>query len=186
MLCLKVAKLALLGGPGVGKDTFVQIFRKHFPSVSYRQIRLAEPLYEVQRYIYKLCGQEIADGVQDGVLLNFLGKHMRGSNSNVLLDRFAQNVAEIGDEVELILCSDLRPKDALFVKEMGFVVVHIVAEASLALERRKKRGDLSLGSSSHETEAGIAANLYDVQLANHGTLEEYEKSVVEFLNEFTR
>lgn len=184
MPCVKIAKLALLGGPGVGKDTFVQIFRKYFPIFTFQQIRLAEPLYEVQDFVYKTCSKEIAMNTQDGVLLNFLGKHMRSINPNVLLDRFAQSVREMEQKADMILCSDLRPIDAFCVKEMGFLVVHIVADPSLAMERRKKRGDLSLGSSSHETENGITSNMYDVQIPNNGTLQDYEKCVVQFLKEF--
>ncbi|MBX7066815.1 MAG: hypothetical protein K1X28_06255 [Parachlamydiales bacterium] len=184
MPCVKIAKLALLGGPGVGKDTFVQILRKYFPSSSYQQIRLAEPLYEVQSFVYKTCSKEIGENAQDGQLLNFLGKHMRSINPNVLLDRFAQSVREMEQKVDLILCTDLRPIDARFVKEMGFMVVNIVADPSLTVERRKKRGDLSLGGSNHETEKGIDPNMYDLQITNNGTLQDYEKSVMQFLKEF--
>jgi len=184
MQCFKVAKLALLGGTGVGKDTFVQIFRKNFPRVSCQLIRLAEPLYEVQRFIYKTCSKEILGDVQDGILLNFLGKHMRSINSNVLLDRFAQSVQELESRVDMILCSDVRPVDVQFVKKMGFTVVYITADPQLTLERRKKRGDLSLGNSGHETEAGISADMYDFQISNNTTLKDYEKSTIQFLENF--
>lgn len=179
-----IGKLALLGGPGVGKDTFVQILQKYFPHIALRHICLAKPLYEVQHFIYKICSKEISDDVQDGLLLNFLGKHMRSINPNVLLDRFAQSVLEVEPGVDVIFCSDVRPIDVPFVKNMGFTIVHIVADPQLSLERRIRRGDLSLGSIDHETEIGILNSMSDVQIANNGTFKDYEKSVIQFLNEF--
>ncbi len=184
MLLSKLAKIALLGGPGVGKDTFVQIVQKHFSHLSIQVLRLAKPLYEVQDFIYRVCSREIAADVQDGVLLNFLGKHMRQINPRVLTDRFFQLVQEIESETDLIFCCDARPIDIPVIKEMEFTVVHIVTSADIALERRKKRGDLTLGQSSHVTESGVHSDLYDFQMSNHGTMEEYEKSIVQFMNQF--
>lgn len=184
MCCTTVAKLALLGGPGVGKDTFIRIFQKLYSHISCRFIRLAEPLYEVQHFIYKMCLKEIETQIQDGILLNFLGKHMRAINPNVLLERFAKSVRETEPLVDMVICSDVRPIDAAFVGQMGFTIVHIAADPSIALERRKQRGDLTLGNSSHETETGIVAGMYDVQIANNDSLEEFEKSIDAFLQEF--
>lgn len=184
MQSIKIAKLALLGGPGVGKDTFVQILRKRFPQISLRLIRLAEPLYEVQKFVYRSCSKEISDHVQDGILLNFLGQHMRSINPNVLLDRFAKAVQEIGDQRDLIICSDVRPIDAAFVKKLGFHIVHITANPDIALERRKRRGDFSLGSNSHITEKGILSEMYDTVISNNKSYEEYEMSVLQLLNDF--
>jgi cytidine deaminase len=189
MHSVQVTKLALLGGTGVGKDTFVQILQRLLPSLSIRRIRLAEPLYEVQNFIYKTCSREISDEVQDGVLLNFLGKHMRSINPHVLLDRFAQSIRE-ETSADLILCSDVRPIDAPFVRKMGFSIVHIVTNPDVAFERRKKRGDLSLGNSSHETEAGISSSYYDIQISNNGSIEDFQSAVSslikDYYNDFNR
>lgn len=179
-----ITKLALLGRSGVGKDTFVQILQQSFPHIALRQICLAKPLYEVQHFIYKICSKEISDDDQDGLLLNFLGKHMRLINPNVLLDRFAQSVLEVGSGVDMILCSDARPIDIPFIKNMGFTIVHIVADPQLSLERRIRRGDLSLGSNDYETEAGIVIGMSDIQITNNSTFKDYEKSVIQFLNDF--
>lgn len=187
-----VAKLALLGGPGVGKDTFIRCFRELYPHFSSRLIRLANPLYEVQNFIYKICSKEIEKDAQDGVLLNFLGKHMRSINPNVLLQPFAQAVKEIEAEksVDLILCSDVRPIDVQFVKQLGFTIVHIVTDPAIAYERRKLRGDLSLSDNCHVTEGGISAHMYDVQISNNGSMEDYKKTInqtlKEIFNDFNR
>ena len=178
------AKLALLGGPGAGKNTFVQIVQKKFPHVSVQLISLAKPLYEVQNFIYKICGKEIPDGIQDGFLLNFLGQYMRTINPYVLLDHLAQSLCEIKNSSDMILCSDARPMDISFIKKMGFTIVYIAADVHLSYERRKKRGDLSLGCPNHITETGLLEHMYDVQISNNGSLEEYEESVVHFLKNY--
>jgi dephospho-CoA kinase len=182
----QVAKLALLGGPGVGKDTFIRCFRELYPHFSSRLIRLADPLYEVQNFIYKICSKEIEKDAQDGVLLNFLGKHMRSINPNVLLQPFAQAVKEIdaGKFVDLILCSDVRPVDAQFVRQLGFTIVRIETDPVIAFERRKLRRDLSLSDNGHVTEDGISANMYDVQISNNGTMQDYKKTINQTLKEF--
>jgi cytidine deaminase len=174
-------QIALLGGPGAGKDTFVRLFRKLHPNISCQVIRLAEPLYKIQKEVYKVCFREIKEGQQDGVLLNFLGKHMREIHPQVLIDHFANTVRE--SKADLILCSDARPLDIPFIKKMGFTVIHIATDPSLALERRRKRGDLSLGNSHHETELGISADLYDIQIPNQGSLEDFEKAILRVFQE---
>jgi len=186
MCSIKVAKLALLGRPGVGKDTFIKCFRELYPHFSSQLIRLSNPLYEVQNFIYKICSKEIEKDVQDGVLLNFLGNHMRTINPNVLLQPFAQAVKDIEAKksMDVILCSDVRPIDAQFIKQLGFTIVNIVTDPAIAFERRKQRGDLSLGDNSHVTEDGISANMYNVQICNNGTIEDYKKIINQVLKDF--
>lgn len=173
----KQIKLGLLGTTGVGKDTCVQIIKNQFPDLALSVIRLADPLYQAQDAIYKICKKAKDFDSQDGELLNFLGSHMRKINPEVLKESFLETLQRTNPNVHCMICSDVRAIDVPFVREAGFVMIHIDTDPKIALERRKMRGDVSLGKSNHDTEKGICPSLYDHQLINNGSLEEFQESI---------
>lgn len=177
----KPLKIGLLGTTGVGKDTCCQCIKKLFPNISIQVLRLAQPLYAVQNMVYQICGVEKGGDIQDGALLNFLGKHMRQINPQVLVDAFFDALRKVGTETDLILCPDVRPIDAPSLKKIGFTLIHILADPETALERRKKRGDLTLGQATHETESGLIPEACDAQIVNNGTFEELEGKLRQIL-----
>lgn len=172
-------RLALLGNTGTGKDTCVNIIQKLYPLLRIHSIRLALPLYQAQHAIYTICGKEKDFFAQDGVLLNFLGQHMRTIHPNVIQDSFLREL-RLSPQVDMILCPDARPRDLPFIKEAGFFVLHITTDPQLTAERRKKRGDLFLGSATHPTEMGAMPEI-DAHISNDGTLEEYEQKIAALL-----
>lgn len=172
-------KLALLGNTGVGKDTCVKIIQNRFSHLDLSLIQLAAPLYEAQNAIYQICGEKKDHDVQDGILLNFLGQHMRLINPDVLKESFLKTLEK--SQADLIICRDVRPLDVAFVRDAGFFVVNIATDPSLCIERRKARGDLSLGASNHKTEMGLSAELYDAQIMNNSSLDNFEQEIVKFL-----
>lgn len=174
-----VRKLALLGNTGVGKDTCVKIIQNRFSHLKLSLIQLAAPLYEAQNTIYQICGKGKDPDAQDGVLLNFLGQHMRRINPNVLKESFLKTLEK--SQADLVICRDVRPLDVTFVREAGFFIVNIATDPSLCIERRKARGDLFLGASNHKTEVGLSAELYDAQIMNNSTLDNFERETVKFL-----
>lgn len=173
----KQLRLGLLGTTGVGKDSCVQIIKNDFPELSISLLRLADPLYQAQDAIYKICKKLKDFNSQDGELLNFLGSHMRKINPNVLKEAFLNALLSCDPDVNCIICSDVRAVDVPFVREAGFVIIHINTDPFIALERRKIRGDVSLGKTNHETEKGICPSLYDHQLSNNESLEEFNVNV---------
>ena len=173
-------RLALCGNSGVGKDTCSKIILEQFFGLNHVVIRLADPLYAVQNYIYQICGKEKAPDAQDGVLLNFLGKHMRSINPDVLKDCFTKKIRSV--QADLILCPDVRPLDIPYIQEAGFIILHIIADPSVALERRKLRGDISLGSHTHSTEVGLSPALYNHEIVNNGTIEEFKSNILSIVN----
>lgn len=178
----KQIKLGLLGTTGVGKDSCVQIIKNQFPDLSISLVRLADPLYQAQDAIYKICKKAKDFHSQDGELLNFLGSHMRKINPEVLKESFLDGLLNCDPNVNCIICSDVRPIDVPFVRDAGFVIIHIDADPKITLERRKMRGDVSLGKTNHETEKGICPSFYDHQLINNGSLEEFQENVKKFIS----
>lgn len=175
---MKRLKLGLLGTTGVGKDTCVTIIKDHFQEWSFSPLRLADPLYQAQEAIYKICQKEKDFYSQDGELLNFLGNHMRKINPNVLKESFLTKVQDCDMH---ILCPDIRAVDVPFMRQAGFTIIHIEADPRLTHERRQRRGDLSLGETHHATELGITPSLYDHRLVNNGSLEAFRTNIINLM-----
>lgn len=173
----KPIKLGLLGTTGVGKDTCVNMIKNHFPDLAISLIRLADPLYRAQDAIYTICRKAKDFYSQDGELLNFLGLHMRKINPDVLKQSFLAALQSCDPCIDCIICPDIRAIDVPFVKDAGFIIIHIDADPIITFERRKIRGDISLGKTNHQTERGINSSIYDHQLINNGSLEEFQENV---------
>lgn len=169
-------KIGLIGNTGSGKGTFVQICKDSLVNLNITTIKLADPLYEAQNQIYKLCNVEKEYYSQDGILLNFLGQHMRMINPNVLKDYIGNRLKE-ASEIDIVFCDDVRPLDVEFMKEYGFIIIKIVTDEHTTFERRMKRGDLTMADSKHKTEQGLEDVKYDYVLENNSSLKDYEHKV---------
>lgn len=185
MTLKKNIKIGLLGTTGVGKDSFVQIMINQFPNLLISLIRLADPLYKAQEAIYKICKKTKDFDSQDGELLNFLGLHMRKINPEIIKESFINTLQSCDPNVDFTICSDVRARDVPFVREAGFIIIHIEADPDITLERRKKRGDISLGKTNHETESGIDPSLYDYQIINNEGLEEFQLKIKKIISALT-
>ncbi|HCJ11808.1 MAG: hypothetical protein A2Y14_04185 [Verrucomicrobia bacterium GWF2_51_19] len=171
----KQQRIALIGIPGSGKDTYAKFIIETMRDRHVAIIRLAEPLYCAQQAIYALCGVQKDYYEQDGVLLNFLGKHMREINPRVIEEAFHAALRDAKDS-DLILCSDVRPCDISFVKREGFKLICLETDAAIAFERRKRRNDRSLGEANHVTESGLDRRSVDFLLPNNGSLEDLRRT----------
>lgn len=178
----KQIKIGLIGNTGVGKGTFVEICVESYKHLKILNAKLADPLYEAQNQIYKICNVDKDFYSQDGILLNFLGQHMRSINPNILKDYMYKRLEE-SLNVDLLFCDDIRPLDIGFMKSYGFLIIKIVADEDITYERRKLRGDLTMGNAKHKTERGLEDAEFDYVVENNGTLEEYKNKVVSLLKD---
>jgi dephospho-CoA kinase len=177
-------KIALTGNTGVGKDTFVQTLRASDKFDSLQEIKLSTPLYEVQNYIYQVCKKEKEYFTQDGVLLNFLGKNMREINPNIIKDYFLAQLDMLNNINGVIICSDARPQDLLFIKSSNFLIIKIIASTKLCIERRIARGDTSLGSLDHSTEKSASQEIaFDYSIENNGKLNIYQQAILKLVGD---
>lgn len=179
---MKLAKIALFGTTGVGKTTFFRILKQLYSPVHIDEIKLATPLYNVQEYIYKLCSTQRAYEVQDGVLLNFLGQHMRAINPKVLENYFYERIKFL-ENSPAVVCTDARPPDYKFIKDAGFTTILIKADKKVSQQRRIVRGDLSLSNPEHSTETNAEGEKlkFDFEISNNGSLEEFEESITKLM-----
>jgi len=147
-------------------------------------------LYRCQAAIYEIAGRPLTDFyAQDGELLNFLGGHLRKINGNVLLDDFDHRLRKELGTLEgargtgaLIVCDDMRPSEAAYLKSRGFGFVRLDAPPAICAERRQARGDMTLGAADHVTERGLDAALADHVISNTGTLEALQRELGQLLS----
>lgn len=157
-----MARIALYGRPGAGKSTFAGLLAQEVEAAGAGvvRLRLGAPLYELQAVVHAVAGRPLLDGgVQDGLLLNALGEHLRRINPHALTDAFARRVrqAELGRPGAVLLCDDMRAPDVEAVAGLGFVLVEVTAPDPVRRRRKHARGDLSAGDEGHSTEAPVPA-----------------------------
>ncbi|MEU5425815.1 hypothetical protein AB0H73_09430 [Streptomyces olivoreticuli] len=155
-------RIALSGPPGAGKSTLASLLGQEVVAAGEEilTVKVGAPLYEAQSLVHALAGRPLLEGGrQDGVLLNFLGAHMRRINPDALTEAFARRVeqAEQLKPRAVLLCDDLRAPDVEAVTKLGFVLVEVSAPEAVRRERRRMRGDLSLGDEKHPTEEPVTA-----------------------------
>ncbi len=172
-------RIALIGKPGAGKSTC----RTELAAAGFKvaRVSLAAPLYDVQRAFYERLGRPLAEGQQDGELLNFLGAHFREVRQASLLEDFAVRT-QLGMVLapDLLLCDDARPKDVEGLRSLGFSIIEVTAPEDLRRARKAARGDLRNGNESHSTELG--AFQPDGQVVNSGTRAELRQRLLEVID----
>lgn len=184
-----IVRVALCGAPGVGKSTvrrLTQVLAGDL-GLDVHHLRLADPLYAAQKEVYKLSGRPLVDDeLQDGRLLNMLGVEMRRINPEVLADHARAYMLRISGMLEgglgrhVVLCDDMRPPDAAFMRDLGFEFVEVRTPPAFAARRRRLRGDVTLGSENDPNEVGIQAIEVIAHLDNDGDMDQLTTAVAKF------
>ncbi|WUS98910.1 ATP-binding protein [Streptomyces sp. NBC_00708] len=173
-------RLALFGASGAGKSTTCGLLLQALErtQISVKVEKLAEPLYEVQRHVYALCGKAMADPYeQDGVLLASLADNFRRIDPNSLTSHFAARVVQAEQQgIQVVICDDMRKPDAATLTALGFRTVRISAPDQLRIARRAGRGDLSEVSDSHNAEQEVLIEP-DIDIRNDGALTQLAQQV---------
>lgn len=161
-------KICFLAPSGYGKSTAIEILKKHF---DVENIKLAEPLYELQKAFYDKLGIDIGDK-QDGELLQFLGKKVRKEHATFLLDEFDKKLEKAS--ATIISNDDCRPDDYQHLKEQGFIFVKINGF-------KRERDDVTQADSKAKIEWQSEIP-FDYEIDNTGTKEEYEEKILNLMN----
>lgn len=161
-------RICFLAPSSYGKSTAIKLLQKHF---DIKNIKIADPLYELQSDFYKKLGIEIEDK-QDGELLQFYGKKIRKENSGYLLNEFKTKLDNTG--ATIISNDDCRPDDYKFLKDNGFIFIKINGY-------KRNRDDVTLANPKEKIEWQSEIP-FDYEINNYGTLEEYEDKLLNLMN----
>ncbi|MBF6228515.1 hypothetical protein IU470_25835 [Nocardia abscessus] len=171
-------RLALFGASGAGKSTTCRLLLE---TVQQRGlagvlVKLAEPLYDVQRLIYSLCGHPVIEPYrQDGILLSSLADNFRRIDPGSLTRLFAARVAG-AEKADVVICDDMRRPDYEALREMGFRFVRITAPEAVRIGRRTARDDLAPVSDAHAAETPISL-APDFEVLNDSSFEHLARQV---------
>jgi len=169
-------RLAIIGLAGCGKSTTAGLVAEFAAErgLTCSTVKLAKPLYDLQAQVYRRSGVELADGVQDQVLMEALADAMRRINPRSLADDF---LARLGaTDADVVLNDDLRDPhvDAKALREGGFRVLRVTASPDVREKRLAGRGDTSRADKSTSQLDLIEP---DAVLDNSGSLDEHRAAV---------
>jgi len=172
------------GKMGVGKSTAVACLREASLN-SVRLVKFAQPLYDMQEYIYRRIQGTYRrpDGfTKDRKLLQWIGTEWgRDSISPTLwVDIWKKEVEyQQLNQNNIVICDDVRfDNEAEAIKAMGGIVINISANNT------EKRIDTKSGIVQHSSEAGIKPELIDCRIDNNGSLSEFLKKLTDAYKEF--
>ena len=170
------------GKMGVGKSAAIEQL-KGLISQPLALIKFAQPLYDMQEFIYtRICGvyTRPADFKKDRKLLQWIGTEWgRGQISQTLwIDLWRAEAERATASGRLVVCDDVRfDNEAEVIKRMGGIVVEIQSE------RASERINTAAGIAGHASEAGIRRELVAAIIENDGTIEDLKDSVTSLLSD---
>ncbi len=174
--------LAIVAPSGSGKSTtagfIVQRCRQRGHMA--RVLKLAEPLYQLQRAFYEAAGQKIEVYQQNQKLLEDIATHLRAIRPTALVDDFARRLRACDETV--IINDDLRDPDVDLPKlrDLGFRILRVSADEPAIAARLDQRGDLQTQRASRVDQT-VQRIRPDHVLVNCGTdLQAYQQDVFAF------
>lgn len=138
--------LALVGLTGVGKSTLAAALTRALAAHEQRGIvvKLAAPLYRLQRAVHCEAGLDPLTTGQDQQLLADLAGHLRRLNPVALTEAFLAEIATYPEDV-VVVNDDVRDVgDAERLRAAGFDLVRLTCPESVRHARLGNRADASL------------------------------------------
>lgn len=171
-------RIALVAPSGSGKSTTAQFLRHYFESAGFSVeiIKLAEPLYQLQRAFYDQACMALPESSQNQRLLEFIAQQLRSLDSQSLIRNFAHRLGR--SRAQVIINDDLRDDttDWPYLRDEGFQTIKIVTDAPLRQSRLGLRGDISIVEKS-DLDLQTRRIKADYVLPNNGSLELLEARV---------
>lgn len=162
-----VLRVFLFGRRGSGKSTVAQFLAG---CTGARVYKVSGPLYWVAEELFGMEGK-------DRRLLQALGDKFREIDPDCLLRCLSAALER--DRPRVAVVEDVRlPREAEWLRRMGFAGVLVRAPEPVRLARLAERGeDVSGEEEGHATEAGVEAIVPEYVLENAGTLKDLRNAV---------
>lgn len=171
--------IAFSGKMGSGKSTAVESLKFRL-SEKVSLVKLAQPLYDMQEFIYRRISSvhSRAEGfIKDRKLLQFLGTEWGRDeiSKTIWTDIWKDAALEKEGAGHLVVCDDLRyDNEAEFMKSLGAIIVKI--------ERNSVEPRSDYKNTNHPSEMGIDAKYIDYVVQNNGTKNEYNTTLTNLFN----
>lgn len=170
--------LAFTGKMGAGKSTVIDIIKQIYPDDNIRNLKFAQPLYDIQEFIYRrvqTVHPKPEGFIKDRKLLQWLGTEWgRGISQSLWVDLWKEDVKYIREYYphDIFTCDDLRfDNEAVAIKQVGGHVIKIENSRGTSLITTAN------GTSNHASEQGIDPKYIDFVIPNNGTIDELRKLV---------
>lgn len=165
--------IAITGLMGSGKTTALELIME--TNYDYAYIKFAEPLYDIQQFVYDRIGRE-QPKPKDRKLLQWLGTDWgRSIDENLWVNVFRNEVRqarEILPPGAYILNDDTRfDNEAETIKDLGGYIVEVVASPEVRASR------IELIQTGHASEKGIDNRFIDFKVVNNGTLDDLREAI---------
>lgn len=164
-----MVRICLFGLTGSGKSTLARLCVNAITKAdrSGAVLKLAEPLYRLQREFYAVAARPIDPYRQDQLLLESIATHLRRISPTSLADDFRRRLALL--DVDVVINEDLRDPyiDYPALRELGFTFIRVQVDEEVRRKRLANRLDLSTVTDSATTR-GLDLITPDLVLDNSG------------------
>jgi len=137
-------KICFFGPSGSGKSSATKFLKEDFErrGLTTEVLKLAEPLYKVQKLLYTESGITIKKYNQNQKLLEGIATSMRDINPRSIIDNFMLRLKKVNSDV--VINDDLRDFeiDMPVLKQNGFILIRIWASGEVIQSRLSLRNDL--------------------------------------------
>ena len=194
---MKTQILAVSGLMHSGKTSVVSMIQELLEEKNYwnrqrsnqqtyqpKLIKFAQPLYDMQEYIYKRAGIELKN--KDRGLLQYLGTQWgRSIDENLWVDLWRQEVRShlfksANHTTQIVLCDDLRfDNEAKQILDLGGKIIWVEADEST----RRERSPSTFSGTNHISESGISPEYISLTIYNNKTLGDLKSNVKYLLEE---
>ena len=167
-----MTNIAFTGKMRAGKDTAADHLRNQFGG---KNLKFADPLYEMQREIYRIANLSHPVGTRDRLLLQFLGTEWgrKTIDQNIWINVMAHTLETEPKDQNLFITDCRFVNEFNLLKSKGFVLVRI----KRPLEDRIRAGAINLEHESETSLDEVPDSCYDYVLENDGSLQDYYAKV---------
>lgn len=161
--------IAVSGSLGSGKSEVVQIIKNIHGPNSVCHLKLAQPLYDLQKMTQEYLNLEYH---KDRLFLQTIGTEWgRKKYENMWVDLFLKNVEKYHRLYDVIICDDVRFLNEFYaLKERGFITVKIDRPLEYRIQYEGS------GDVNHSSETGISSLTredFDFFIENNSTYDDF-------------
>lgn len=174
--------IAFSGPMGSGKTTALEtlVFGTLDTQHKVRLAKLAQPLYDMQEFIYRRVAgahSRPKNFIKDRKLLQFLGKEWgRDQISDTLwIDLWKDEALKLEARGYIVATDDVRfNNEAEAIRSLGGKIIKIESDYIFT----KSRISTNSGIIDHPSEYGIDSQLADYTITNNGTVSEFQEKLL--------